>query len=197
MENTIFIDDNTILLKCNEIDKHTEKLEDYVDNYINSRIVDNSVKDLFENHVIPILEYWTRCTYVGERKDKRVQASFNLFFDALYRVLLVLRRSSNMKVSDFANKALYQKGTLYRYLGNLKSIKDVKYNTAWESWSKNKDNTYLKGKLTGKKILLTCKIDVDNFHGLDLTAFGISCNNEEEVVYYTVKETIQSIEEID
>lgn len=180
MDNLIFIDDDKIKDWCDEINNHTKEIDDFM----NKGIIDNTIDDLFNNHIIPVLCYWTRNTYVRERKNKILQTAFQNFFNSLYELLCNLRKCSNIKMKSFAKNALY-KGTLYRYLGNLKSIEDIKYNDIWVSWSKNKYNSYFEEKITNGKIIVTCK--TKDKYGIDLTVFGVSCNNEEEVLYPTIK----------
>ena len=192
MDNLIFIDDDKIKDWSNEINNHTKEIDRIL--FIDKDIVDNTINDLFNNHIIPVLSYWIRNTYVGERKNKILQTAFQNFFNSLYELLRKLRGYSNIEIKSFVKKALY-KGILYRYLGNLKSDKDIEYNDIWVSWSKKKSNTYFDEKITNGKIIITCK--TKDKYGIDLTAFGMSCNNEEEVVYPTIKKTIKNIEQID
>lgn len=163
----------------------------------NSEVLVERFKMLFQN-ITNVLNNWTGNTYVGQKKNKTIEKAFQSFFLELHSLLLKLNEIKEPEIQSFVKKALYQ-GTLYRYLGygyakgdTKKKIEPV-YNTIFVSWSKNSYNSYIESKLYGTLTLLSCNVS-GNYYGIDLTAFGISRGDEEEVVFPTIEETIVGIE---
>lgn len=156
---------------------------------------------VFDNNIIETLKYWTGQTYIGQRKEKHLEKAFQRFFEALYEYLIFCRDEDHsfcQLLKKLSDKALYQ-GILYRYLGhdssNIDRDKRVEpeYNNVFVSWSKNPTNYYFENKLYGVMTVLTCEV-TDSYYGIDLSAFGVSKIDEDEVVFPTIKETIKRIE---
>lgn len=157
--------------------------------------------NIFENNIIETLKYWTGHTYIGQRKEKHLENAFQRFFEALYKYLIFCRDEDHsfcQLLKNLSDKALYQ-GVLYRYLGHGSSNIDIdtrvepEYNNVFVSWSKNLTNYYFENKLYGVMTVLTCEV-TDSYYGIDLSAFGVSKIDEDEVVFPTIKETIKRIE---
>ncbi len=158
---------------------------------------------LFSN-IQAVLSYWTGNTYIGSPKDEKLQKAFNHFFNDLLSLLLYIRDSERFpnEIRIEISKTLYQ-GVLYRYLGRssdeyhfsndkTKPVEPV-YNDIYVSWSKNESNSYIEGKLYGPMTRLKCVVDDKNY-GIDLTPFGVSKSDEEEVVFPTIESTIIKID---
>ena len=159
-------------------------------------ISEQQYKDLIED-IITTLRFWTGRTPIGERKSEVIQKRFQTFFEKLYEFLIVCKNSSLWEPQNLANDSLYQ-GTLYRYLGygpNITGEKvqiKPKFDNIYASWSKLPQNSYIESKLHGPKTWLECKVE-GNLYGIDLTVFGVSKANEEEVVFPTIEKTILDI----
>ena len=65
----------------------------------------------------------------------------------------------------------------------------VEYNNIWVSWSKESNNSYFEIKLHGRYLKLYAVIENEKY-GIDLESLGASRSNEREVVFPTIKETI-------
>ena len=144
-----------------------------------------------------ITSFWTGKTYVGSKKTKQIEKAFQDFYQAFYELLIAFKTSTFNSVSkiekSLANDLLYQ-GKIYRYLGHGDSQKskqpiNIKYNNIWVSWSKEPDNSYLESKLYGEYLKLYATIE-NNMYGIDLEALGVSRADEKEVVFPTIRETI-------
>ena len=154
------------------------------------------LRDVFRD-IMKITNFWTGKTYVGSKKTKKIEKAFQDFYQAFYELLIAFKMNSFNSVSEteksLANNLLYQ-GKIYRYLGHgsvrksKQSIK-VKYNNVWVSWSKEPNNYYLESKLYGKYLKLYAIINND-IYGIDLEALGVSVGEEKEVVFPTIRETI-------
>ena len=153
-------------------------------------------RNILRHNIKEILFFWTGDNLIGCEKEPPLQNAFQQFFNSLYTFLL-----NDIIIRDFrnlipANNALY-KGILYRYLGHNSPIDMNKriepvFDSKWVSWSKNKENSYIENKLYGTITRIQCYTG-ERF-GIDLTAFGILKNNEDEVVYPTIMELIDNIE---
>ncbi len=146
----------------------------------------------FENiieNIKDILKIWTGETYIGKRKEKKVEKHFQLFFESLYDFISTCKKSDFTLLQEFADESLYQ-GRIYRYIGILKDVKEPEYNNIYVSWSKNLQNTYIESKLSSDYVMIiTCDI-CDSYYGIDIEAFDESRGEEREVVFPTIKELI-------
>lgn len=70
------------------------------------------------------------------------------------------------------------------------------YDHLWVSWSKNAKNWYIEEHLYGATTHLTCHIENPQY-GIDLSAFGQSRGEENEVVYPMVEANIDRAEYIE
>lgn len=145
-----------------------------------------------------VLCFWTSFPSVGVEKSERLKKAYNEFYETLYELLAVMKKSSDEKERQFAENALYQ-GVLYRYLGygfNAKTESREKvipvYDGVYVSWSKQPDNEYVLNLLDEPVTLLTC--DTGERFGIDVCAFGYESGGEPEVVFPTLKEHIVSVE---
>lgn len=152
------------------------------------------ISEILDKNIYRVIDYWTGDTYLGKRKDARLQKAFQSFFDVFYQFLLACKKSSSKELRGCAKNALY-KGTLYRYLGSIDyghGKIEPEYNSLWVSWSKNKKNYYMEEKLRGVMTHITCHTE-NPVYGIDLESLGISRGDEAEVVYPMVKENIDDI----
>lgn len=167
----------------------------------NDILIGDSEYTVFDKNISETLKYWTGQTYIGQRKDKRIENAFQRFFETLYNYLIFCRDEDHsfcQLLKNLSDRALYQ-GVLYRYLGhglsNIDRDKRVEpvYNKIFVSWSKNSTYDYLENKLYGVMTVLTCEVS-DPYYGIDLSAFGASKMGEDEVVFPTIRETIIRID---
>lgn len=165
------------------IDNTTQQIKTLIDHdlFFDSRKAHN-VKFNIKN----VMRYWINLE-IGQKKEKVLDDSFQSFYSNLLKLII--------KKQKF--KYLYQ-GTIYRYLGNFPNsdnlLDKVEYNNIYASWSKSKNVIKcLDYKLYEPYIKLTAVIRNDNY-GIDLEKFGIYKNNEQEVVFPTIKDTIKKIE---
>ena len=165
------------------IDNTTQQIKTLIDHdlFFDSRKAHN-VKFNIKN----VMRYWINLE-IGQKKEKVLNDSFQSFYSNLLKLIIRKRKF----------KYLYQ-GTIYRYLGNFPNsdnlLNKVEYNNIYASWSKNKNVIKcLDYKLYAPYIKLTAVIRNDNY-GIDLEKFGIYKNNEQEVVFPTIKDTIKKIE---
>lgn len=161
--------------------------------------VSHSDLDTYRYNVVDTLYYWTGHTWVGSRKLSRVEHAYQGFFKALYRFLMFGKSCDDELFREFSESALYQ-GTLYRYLGysNNSSVFHQEYikpeyNDIYVSWSKLSKVNYIEGKLQAYMTRLTCEVK-DLYYGIDLEAFGISCDIEHEVVFPTLEQLVTNVE---
>ncbi|MBD5509589.1 MAG: hypothetical protein HDR05_16525 [Lachnospiraceae bacterium] len=157
--------------------------------------------EILNNNIITILNNWVDSAYVGKRKEKVLKRAYQAFFEALYEWLFCLKRIPDENIQRFVDEALFQ-GTLYRYLGygdckdNIEEQIEPKYDKYYVSWSKKEKNSYFESKLYGTITHITCELK--NMHyGIDLNAFGVGRENEQEVLFPTIKDTITNIEYIE
>lgn len=188
-------DDKTIIDDINLVSKQIDSMRE--GNYFKKET--NYNLNLLDENIIEILKTWTGNTYLGQPKDKKLNKAFSNFYSALLNLLLEMEKE---KWNPEIRKMLYQ-GTVYRVLGSGYSKDKYKqivpqYNSYYVSWSKNKDipTAYMQSKLYGPLTKIEAEITGD-YYGIDLTAFGVSMNDENEVVFPTIKETILDINYID
>lgn len=152
--------------------------------------------NLFDD-IIDITYFWTGNFYVGYRKEKVIETVFQNFYNSLYELLINFKNTTYSHMiqeeCDAALKYLYQ-GKIYRYIGygnsqDCEKPLKIEYDNIWVSWSKEPNNSYFETKLYGKCIKLYATIENEKY-GIDLESLGSSRNNEREVVFPTIKETI-------
>lgn len=153
--------------------------------------------DIMDKNFMTLLSKWTGDTYIGYKKPKAFKLAFQQFFTSFYDFLLVLKNSDDPCLKEAGSVSLYQ-GKVYRYIGyirctNINRPLLPEYNDIYVSWSKNPRNEYIESKLNGTMTVLECDIS-GNYFGIDLTAFGVSKEDEDEVVFPTIKECICNIE---
>lgn len=176
------------------------KIENYKIKRLDRDYSRNDFKALFFD-ICQVLEVWTGKTFVGQKKSKRLENTYQRFFSSLMSFLLFIKDNSKKMNSDevMLSKQCLFKGVVYRYLGscfssNRKTV-EPKYNEIYVSWSKNPENSYLESKLYGPITWLKCEIS-EPYNGIDLKCFGVSRGTEEEVVFPTIKECIKEIKVI-
>lgn len=164
----------------------------------NRQIVAANDMHILMLNIETILSHWVRNTYVGHNKEIGLRNAYQKFFKSLHSFILQCRTIPDKRIQKLAKAALYQ-GTLYRYLGHEysnyeKSSEKIEpeYNEVWVSWSKNKKNSYIESKLYGTITRITCH--TSTLYEIDLSVFGVSAGNEEEVVYPTIADQIDKIE---
>lgn len=189
-----FSDDKTII---DDINLVSEQIKILMTDSNDSKVSDDDVR-IIENNVYEILYFWTECTYLGQEKSIKLSAAFNIFYTILLKYLISLR---NVYPDSDLVHALYQ-GKIYRVLGSSNPIENHKkiiprYNNCFVSWSKNANipTPYMETKLYGPLTRLEAEITGD-MYGIDLTVFGVSKNDEEEIVFPSIKKTILNIEYI-
>lgn len=162
----------------------------------------NEVDDeTFIMNIRLVINQWASHTSVGIRKNPKLQKAFQSFYEHLYKFLLLMNDIEESGYHDLAKASLYQ-GKLYRYIGSGSSLNravekiEPEYNDIYVSWSKKHNNIYFEQKLYGIITRLTCNVDSPNY-GIDLTPFGVACDGEDEVVFPTIKDTLEEIEYID
>ena len=167
----------------NIIDETTRQIKTLInhDLFFDSRTARN-----VKSNIKKVMKFWINVE-IGQRKEKVLNDSFQSFYSNLLKLIIKKRKF----------KYLYQ-GTVYRYLGNFpysnNLLDKVEYNDTYVSWSKNENVIKcIECKLCEPYIKLTAVIRNDNY-GLDLEKFGIYKNNEQEVVFPTIKDTIKKIE---
>lgn len=164
---------------------------------IKNGFVSDFIWDVECDNVTKLLRKWTGNTYVGCEKPGNFKDAFHQFFVALYNQLLAMRVSNIGDMACFANSALFQ-GTVYRYLGHS-SYNDEKiipvFDNIYVSWSTNNKSLYFESKLHGTMTFMECDICDDCF-GIDLRAFEVSPNNENEIVFPTIEKYVTNIQYI-
>ena len=183
--------------------------------YISQRGQQGFDREIFEDmicHIMEVLSKWTGETWVGQKKDKKIESVFQNFFETLVGLIGYINFFEK-KMADtekeFANMIVYN-GVLYRYLGsgsscNKESV-EIEYNDIYVSWSKNEQNDYIESKLYGP--LLWIKAQTSPFdYAIDLEGLdtfyqkitgenkGVVRGKEREVVYPTKRECILEVEE--
>ena len=183
--------------------------------YISQRGKQGFDREIFEDmirHIMAVLSKWTGETWVGQKKDKRIESVFQNFFETLVGLIGYINFFEK-KMADtekeFANIIVYN-GVLYRYLGSGSSCNKecvaIEYNDIYVSWSKNEQNDYIESKLYGP--LLWIKAQTSPFdYAIDLEGLdkfyqkitgenkGVVRGKEREVVYPTKRECILEVEE--
>lgn len=184
---------NEILRVANQIRKVNERLS------IGGVTIEQM--ETLDNNIITVLNNWVGSTYVGKRKEKVLKRAYQAFFEALYEWLFCLKRIPDEDIQQFVGDALFQ-GTLYRYLGygdcedNIEERIEPIYDKYYVSWSKKEKNSYFESKLYGMITHITCELK--NMHyGIDLNAFGMGREHEQEVVFPTIKDTITNVKYIE
>ncbi len=165
------------------IDKTTQQISTLIDHDL---FFDSIRTSNVKSNIKKVMSFWINLE-IGQKKEKVLNDSFQSFYSNLLKLIIKKRKF----------KYLYQ-GTIYRYLGNFPNsdnlLNKVEYNNIYASWSKNKNVIKcLDYKLHAPYIKLTAVICNDNY-GIDLEKFGIYKNNEQEVVFPTIKDTIKKIE---
>ena len=186
---------------CMGIDEATLHINQYMNERLLKRNDKAAFKELLKDITI-VLEMWTGTTYVGCPKEECLEKSYQYFFETLLSFLLILK-DNNPLISRQEKKlmkhCLYN-GILYRYIGsdspdNKENIKP-RYNEIYVSWSKNPQSDYLESKFYGPITWMKCGVQKP-FYGIDLSFFGVSRGEENEVVFPTIKECIIEIIEIE
>ncbi|MBR3516878.1 MAG: hypothetical protein IKO10_11240 [Lachnospiraceae bacterium] len=153
------------------------------------------------DNICKTLDEWTGTTYVGEKKNPKISKMYQMFFIELYSFVLACQKSEIEELREFAGKVLYR-GKLFRYLGHGDCQDDIEcrvepvYNDIYVSWSKKRDNSYLKSKLYGTITVLCCEIK-EPYYGIDLAPFGVVRADEAEVVFPTVENTMLEVRYIE
>lgn len=182
-----------------EIEQKPQKASNDICKYTNAG--DNKSHKEFSYIVDEIKEvcgFWCGSTYVGQRKSKNIENTFQCFFNQFMDFLISCKSSKYLFKRNFAKKVLYQ-GKIYRYLGygDLQVVKPFaikpEYNEIYVSWSKEPKSSYLEGKLYGKITWLEAEIKSPYF-GIDLDAMNSSRGKEKEVVFPTLKDCVTKVE---
>lgn len=189
---------------CENIKKIAFQIDEFINDMCQEhpQLTNDDFKVLIDN-IYQVLSKWTGGTWVGQPKEKELSDSFQIFFDKLFK-FLVMFRYQNKLGSEMAEKMLYS-GRLYRYLGhpsgsdNYDSRIEPKYNDIWVSWSKKdvRDIGYFNSKLFGTKTVLIC--DVTDKMGIDIGGFDemfgthLVRGEESEVVYPTFEDAVKDI----
>ena len=91
--------------------------------YASHRRKEGYDREFFEDmicYIMEVLSKWTRQTWVGQRKDKETEMTFQKFFEALAGLLGHINFCETIMSDDentFATMAMYN-GIIYRYLGS-------------------------------------------------------------------------------
>lgn len=162
----------------------------------------------------PALLKWVGETYVGKQKTIEEETVYQQFFEAFHELLSCFLNNQlqlyDLEKEWFQN--LLYTGNLYRYLGKSDPFNEdrvlPRYNRIYVSWSKNKENSYLRSKLHGPITQLACNIQFPYF-GIDIEGFTafyhkhidsnvlIVRGTEREVVFPTIQKCIYSVEYIE
>ena len=177
-----------------EVDKATKSIIETLENNIDENVVEN---------IFQVCSFWTKHTYVGRKKDAKVQKSFQLFFEKFMDLILAIRDKQidcDEDCREAFSELLYN-GVVYRKLGhgdseNCKHIIKPEFDNIYVSWNKEKENAYLDTKLYGPVTLLTAEI-IEPHYGIDLEKLGVCAGEEREIVFPTYEEFIKDIEIIE
>lgn len=177
-----------------EVDKATKSIIETLENNIDENVVEN---------IFQVCSFWTKHTYVGRKKDAKVQKSFQLFFEKFMDLILAIRDKQidcDEDCREAFSKLLYN-GVVYRKLGhgdseNCKHIIKPEFDNIYVSWNKEKENAYLDTKLYGPVTLLTAEI-TEPYYGIDLEKLGVCAGEEREIVFPTYEKFIKDIEIIE
>ena len=177
-----------------EVDKATKSIIETLENNIDENVVEN---------IFQVCSFWTKHTYVGRKKDAKVQKSFQLFFEKFMDLILAIRDKQIDCDGDCreAFSELLYNGVVYRKLGhgdseNCKHIIKPEFDNIYVSWNKEKENEYLDTKLYGPVTLLTAEI-TEPYYGIDLEKLGVCAGEEREIVFPTYEKFIKDIEIIE
>lgn len=184
-------------LWADEVDKIVKGITEATNNIISyhnhSKTTKQKLIELLED-VYEICKFWTGNTYVGRPKKDAVRNAFQLFFEELMKLLLIMKDSKKTYERNVSNTLLYR-GKIYRYLGSkYKANTKVEpiYDNIYVSWGKEPENHYMLSKLCGNVTWLACEIVVPHY-GIDLDRLGCSPANEHEVVFPTIETCITEI----
>lgn len=174
-----------------EIDKATNSIIYTLEKKVDKDVVDN---------IYEVCHFWTQDTYVGRRKEFKVQNAFQNFFENFMKLILDIR-DGNIKCDEECRNAfssLLYTGVVYRKLGHgdLENCEDEiipEYNNIYVSWNKEKDYAYFDSKLYGPMTILTAEIK-EPYFGIDLEELGVCTGQEKEVVFPTIKESVLKVE---
>lgn len=187
----IWSDEHNKIVK--EINVASKSIISTLENDIDEDVVDN---------IYQVCRFWTNNTYVGRKKDPKVQKAFQEFFESFMKLILAIK-DGKIKCDEECKNAfssLLYTGIVYRRLGhgNLENIEEEVqpgYNNIYVSWNKERDNPYLDSKLYGPVTLLVAEIK-EPYYGIDLEELGVCTGSEKEVVFPTFHESIISIEKM-
>jgi hypothetical protein len=174
----------------------TEATNNLVSYRNHSSTTKNMLSELWED-ICDICNFWTGSTYVGSPKSDAIKNAFQLFFEELMQLLLVMKNSHKAFEANVANAMLYR-GKVYRYLGNGFPTEEVVtpiYDNIYVSWSTEPTNYYIESKLYGNITWLACEISAP-LYGINLDAIGCSRANEHEIVFPTIEKCITEIKYI-
>ena len=193
--------DKDLQSDCKNIKKIASQIDEFIKDIRRKKpvLTNDDFKILIDN-IYQVLSKWTGSTWVGQRKQKELSDSFQIFFNQLFRFLIMVRCRNSLG-SEMAEKMLYS-GRLYRYLGHPSGSDDYdsriepEYNDIWVSWSKRDVRTigYFDSKLFGIKTVLIC--EVTDKMGIDIGGFDemfgthLVRGEESEVVYPTFKDAV-------
>jgi len=196
-----------------EVKQATRVLKVYKELLFSGNRESSLILDLCKE-LCPALLKWLGETYVGKRKSTVEESAYQQFFEAFYD-LLSCALSSKLQLYELEQewfKSLVYTGNLYRYLGKSDPFNrdrvSPQYNKIYVSWSKGKENSYLRSKLYGPKTQLSCNVQLPYF-GIDIEGFTmyyhkhinsdilIARGTEREVVFPTIQECIYSVKYIE
>lgn len=148
------------------------------------------------------IQWWITYTYVGKEKPDQIKIAFQDFYQSLYQLLLAFKKSEVCVLRQFADEALYQ-GVIYRWLGygescaSMETARNIIYDNIYVSWSKKPNiPKSIKDKLYGTITKITCEIS-GKYFAIDLMAFfNKPINDEDEIVFPTVKKLVTKTEVI-
>lgn len=170
-----------------------------VSNQIGTRLNrDVPMKDALtlEKNIKEVLLFWTESTYIGKRKEQKLQKAYQQFFENLIKFSWRKKISKNLELSECG---LYQ-GPMYRVLGNgyehinIRKYIEPEYDGIFVSWSKSENipTPYMKQKLYGPITKIKSIADGINY-AIDLEFWGVSNSNEREVVFPTTRLAVENI----
>lgn len=172
-------------------------------------VFDRESFDVFYANIVAVIQFWVSCFHIGYEKSAEQQRIFQQFFEAFIEFLktLYLADDNFVYVKQQYKDVLYQ-GRIYRIV-RLEKNQTVRYDKNFVSWSKNKDipTSYMQSKLCQKCycshfVKLTADV-FGNYYGVDLTKFdgtydySPALEDEQEVVFFTCKELVVSIDNVD
>lgn len=168
----------------NEIKKIIKEENDCSSNLIEKMMI--SVYD--------VLFLWVGDSAIGFPKNVNINLAYQSFFTEFYSFLIFASKCKNKELEKITDKVLY-KGTICRYLGRAKENNNLYivpiFDERWSSWSKGRENSYIKKHFVGKTTKVICNTRAS--FGIDLTSLGFSINGEKEVVYPMIKSDVDEI----